>query len=140
LYGQSPWLVNAGINYNSKYVGANISYNRSGYRSYVTNVNPNAIEYENGRNLIDLQLSTRLLKQKAEIRLNVGNLLDEATFFYTNPTAYEGGGTTHPEFKLVNGTDAYEKNKGDRVSYPHKKWKNGRFELLHISFKKVKIL
>jgi outer membrane receptor protein involved in Fe transport len=132
LYGQSPWLVNAGINYNSKYVGANISYNRSGYRSYVTNVNPNAIEYENGRNLIDLQLSTRLLKQKAEIRLNVGNLLDEATFFYTNPTAYEGGGTTHPEFKLVNGTDAYEKNKGDRVSY---RTKNGRTAGLSFTYK-----
>jgi hypothetical protein len=71
LYGQSPWLVNAGINYNAKYVGANISYNRSGYRSYVTSVDPNAIEYENGRNLVDLQLSTRLLKQKAEIKLNV---------------------------------------------------------------------
>jgi hypothetical protein len=102
LYGQSPWLVNAGINYNSKYVGANISYNRSGYRSYVTNVDPNAIEYENGRNLVDLQLSTRLLKQKAEIRLNVGNLLDEATFFYTNPKeySYDDGSLENKQFRI----------------------------------------
>jgi outer membrane receptor protein involved in Fe transport len=132
LYGQSPWLVNAGINYNAKYVGANISYNRSGYRSYVTSVTPNAIEYENGRNLVDLQLSTRLLNQKAEIRLNISNLLDEATFFYTNPVAYEGGDTAHPEYKLVNGTDAYEKDKGDRITY---RTKNGRTASLTFTYK-----
>jgi outer membrane receptor protein involved in Fe transport len=133
LYGQSPWLVNAGINYNAKYVGANISYNRSGYRSYVTSVTPNAIEYENGRNLVDLQLSTRLLKQKAEIRLNIANILDEETFFYTNPTAYVGGTADYNNgYVLVNGTDAYEKDKGDRISY---RVKNGRTASLTFTYK-----
>lgn len=132
LYGQSPWMVNAGINYNSKYVGANVSYNRSGYRSYVTNVDPRAVEYEYGRNLVDLQLSTRLLKQKAEIRLNIGNLLDEETFFYTNPEAYEGGGSTDPAYRLVNGTNSYEKDKGDRKTY---RVKNGRTTSLTFTYK-----
>jgi hypothetical protein len=41
--------------------------------------------------------------------------------------------------ELVNGTDAYEKNRGDRVSY---RTKNGRTAslTLHISFKKVKFI
>lgn len=132
LYGQSPWLINAGINYNSKYAGANISYNRAGYRSYVTSVDPNGIEYENGRNVIDLQLSARLLKQKAEIRLNLGNILDEETFFYTNSKEYTGGGSADAGFKRANGTDAYEKNRGDRVSY---RVKNGRTASLTFTYK-----
>ncbi len=133
LYGQSPWIVNAGINYISKLFGANISYNRSGYRSYVVAVDPRDIEYENGRNLIDLQLSTRLLKQNFEIKLNISNLLDEATFFYTNPTAYEGGTAAYGNgYVLVNGTDKYEKDKGDRISY---RVKNGRTASLTFTYK-----
>lgn len=132
LYGQSPWLINAGINYNSTKFGANVSYNRSAYRSYVVAVSPNAIEYENGRNVVDLQLSARLLKQKAEIRLNISNLLDEATFFYTNPTEFEGGNSTDREFRKVNGNDSFEKDKGDKISY---RVKNGRTASLTFSYK-----
>lgn len=132
LYGQSPWIINAGINYASKFVGVNMSYNRSAYRSYVVAVTPNQIEYENGRNLVDLQLSTRLLKQKAEIKLNISNLLDEYTFFYSNASAYTGSGEVGNEFRLVKGTDAYEKDQGDQISY---RIKNGRTVSLTFTYK-----
>ena len=137
LYGQSPWIVNAGISYNSKIVGANASYNRSGYRSYVVAVLPSMVEFENGRNLVDLQLSVRMLKQKAEIKLNISNLLDETTFFYTNPTAYggsvPGNGSSEPTtFDRINGTDKYEKDKGDKISY---RVKNGRTVSLTLTYK-----
>ncbi|RXF70069.1 TonB-dependent receptor [Arcticibacter tournemirensis] len=132
LYGQSPWMLNAGFSYNSSYFGANVSYNRSAYRSYVVNYDPGKIEYENGRNLVDLQLSTRLIRQKAEIKFNISNLLDEATIFYTNPTAYGGGGSADNGFTRTNGTDAYERDKGDRISY---RVKNGRTASLTFTYK-----
>ncbi|WP_442590057.1 TonB-dependent receptor domain-containing protein [Pedobacter sp. AW31-3R] len=132
MYGQSPWIVNAGINYESKFIGANISYNRSAYRSYVVATLPGEIEYENGRNLIDLQLSTRLMKQKMEIKLNVGNLLDERTFFYTNPTAYSQVGSSGAQIELINGTDKFEKDKGDKISY---RVKNGTTASLTLTYK-----
>jgi outer membrane receptor protein involved in Fe transport len=137
LYGQSPWIVNAGLNYNSTLFGTNISYNRSGYRSYVIAAVPSEAEYENGRNLVDLQLSARLLKQKGEIRLNISNILDEATIFYTNPTAYgnavPGTGAAGPTiFDRINGTEAYEKDKGDRVTY---RIKNGRTASITFTYK-----
>jgi outer membrane receptor protein involved in Fe transport len=137
LYGQSPWILNAGINYNAPHFGANLGYNRSGYRSYVTAALPAQIEYENGRNLLDLQLSTRLLRQKAEIKLNISNLLDEVTLFYTNPKAYgfaqpgnlDNAPTT---YERINGTDGYEKDKGDRASY---RIKNGRTVNITFTYK-----
>lgn len=133
LYGQSPWIVNAGINYDAKLVGANISYNRSGYRSYVVNNNPNEIEYENGRNMVDLQLSARFLKQKAEIKLNISNLLDAETFYYTNPTAYKGGtGATNNGYELINGTDKFEADKGDKKTY---RVKNGTTASVTLTYK-----
>lgn len=133
LYGQTPWIINAGINYNSKSMGANIVYNRTGYRANSIDFQPNSIEYENGRNAIDLQLSTRLMKQRAEIKLNIANLLDNETFYYRNSTAYSQDGVPG-EFKwsLTNGTNAYEKDKGDQVTY---RVKYGRTANLSFSYK-----
>jgi hypothetical protein len=54
-------------------------------------------------------------------------------FFYTNPTAYVGGTADYNNgYVLVNGTDAYEKDKGDRISY---RTKNGRTASLTFTYK-----
>lgn len=119
LYGQAPWIVNAGIAWQSDLVGFTASYNRSGQRTYSINANPNLLEYEKGRNLLDLQLSTRFFKKKAEVKLNFSNLLNEYILYYQNITAYEnklGDNGQVTGFNLVNGTAAYEKEK-DRVTY-----------------------
>jgi hypothetical protein len=62
------------------------------------------------------------------------NMLDEATFFYTNPKeySYDDGSLENKQFRRVNGTDAYEKNRGDRVSY---RTKNGRTASLTFTYK-----
>ena len=120
LYGQAPWIMNAGIAWQSELVGFTASYNRSGHRSYSINANPGLLEYERGRNLLDMQLSARFFKKKAEVKLNFGNLLNEYILFYQNINAYENKLGDNGEvigYKLVNGTTAYEKDKGDRVTY-----------------------
>lgn len=117
LYGQSPYILNAGVTYSSKYFGLNAVYNKFGYRTYTIEDNPSLIEFENGRDVIDLQLNTRLLKQKAEIRFNISNLLDTEALYYVNANGYQV--TTingHPDVIALPGTsDKYKKAEGDQV-------------------------
>jgi len=128
LYGQAPWVINGGIAYQDDVFGFTASYNKSGHRSNTINLAPVLVEYENGRNLLDLQVSTRLLKRKAELKLDVSNLLDEYILFYQNSNAYEQEDTDNAmgspmTFKSGN-TTAYEPNNGDRVTYRSKTGRN----------------
>ncbi|CAM4018896.1 Outer membrane receptor proteins, mostly Fe transport [Pedobacter westerhofensis] len=116
LFGQSPWIVNAGIAYTKHQYGLNVVYNRSGYRTNTINYDPAQVEYEMGRDLVDLQIFTRLFKQKGEFKLNVSNLLNAQTFFYKNWDGYDGQadkGFTKKEGK----SDGYKKEEGDFITY-----------------------
>ena len=116
LFGQSPWIVNAGIAYTKDQYGLNVVYNRSGYRTNTINYDPAQVEYEMGRDLVDLQIFTRLFKQKGEFKLNVSNLLNAQTFFYKNWDGYDGQadkGFTKKEGK----SDGYKKEEGDFITY-----------------------
>lgn len=124
LYGQAPWIINGGIAYQDAIFGFTASYNRSGHRSNTIDLNPAMIEYEKGRNILDIQLSARVWKRKAEIKFNASNLLDEYILFYRNIDAYEGDPDTG-RWKLKKGNStAYEPTKGDRVTYRAKTGKN----------------
>ena len=126
LYGQAPWIINGGIAYQDDIFGFTASYNKSGHRSNTIHASPSYVEYENGRNLLDLQVSAKVWKQKAEVKLNVGNLLNEYILFYQNISAYESDERDENNqliHKLVNGTTAYEKDK-DRVTYRAKTGRN----------------
>lgn len=123
LYGQAPWVINGGIAYQDDIFGFTASYNKSGHRSNTINIEPGLVEYEKGRNLLDVQVSTRILKRKAEVKLDVSNLLDEYILFYQNINAYtdgNGGGT----FDIQKGTTAYEREHGDRATYRAKTGRN----------------
>ncbi|GAA4321230.1 TonB-dependent receptor [Mucilaginibacter gynuensis] len=85
LMGQSPYIVNAGILYTGKHFGFNATFNRFGQR--IVYASPDRAEdlYENSRNMVDLQLSYKFMKgNKAELRLNVSNLLNSELFYYRN--------------------------------------------------------
>ncbi|WP_069658899.1 TonB-dependent receptor [Arcticibacter eurypsychrophilus] len=115
LIGQSPYIINAGLAYQSSYAGATMSFNRSGYRSYIVSVDPKSTEFQRVRTLVDLQLSGKLLKQKAEIKFNVANLLNTRDEFYTNASSWEGDFSNG--FTRIKGTDNYELEHGDRIRY-----------------------
>lgn len=86
LQGQSPYLINGSLQYNSPKsgVGLNILYNRIGNRiARVGNENIPDF-YEIGRDLIDLQVSKKVLKNKGELRLNVGDVLNQSQILYQN--------------------------------------------------------
>lgn len=115
LYGQSPYTVNLGISYAAADYGFTMSYNRYGRRTYTISSNPNQTQYENGRNLIDLQFFGRFLKQKMEVKLNIGNLLNSTSIYYMNSNGYKSDYTTR-----AYGKDTYEKEYDDvryRIKY-----------------------
>lgn len=82
--GQSDYLLNAGLYFDSKYFGLNASYNYVSNKVYMVANNPGGTQFQYTPGLVDLQLSTRLLKQKAELRFNIANLLNNNTIIYQN--------------------------------------------------------
>ncbi|MEI7589212.1 MAG: TonB-dependent receptor, partial [Chitinophagia bacterium] len=94
LQGQSPYLLNGGLTYTTTddRFSFNILYNQIGsrlkYRS-VTNGGMNI--YEKPRDLIDLQLSQKIYKDKLEIKLSISDILAQPFVWYykfeSNPSA-----------------------------------------------------
>ncbi len=102
LQGQSPYILNLGLLYDlEKYgINATLLYNQIGERIYLVGdiVGGAPDIYEAPRPLFDLQLAKKLLKKKAELRLNISDLLNQTQYFYQNT----GGKTSFQKSK-----DAY---------------------------------
>ncbi|MCF8451616.1 MAG: TonB-dependent receptor [Pedobacter sp.] len=99
LQGQSPYLVNAGLQYFSPKTALTFTsvYNRIGQRIFLVGYQGYSDIYENARDVLDFQVSKRVLKSQAEIKLNIGDVLNQSTVFYQNNTgdskmAYDGAG------------------------------------------------
>ncbi|MCX8020584.1 MAG: TonB-dependent receptor [Chitinophagaceae bacterium] len=107
LYGQSPYLINAGFQYTKKDWNTTILYNRIGPRLSLVG-DPNGAGffdiYERPRNLVDMQVSKKVFKNKGEIKLTIADLLNNKYAFYDNPTDKPG----------------YEYSKGDRINYSYR--------------------
>lgn len=85
LSGQSPYIINAGLLYAGNTFGVNASYNRNGKRIVFASPDRATDEYENPRDLLDLQVSYRFMKEKkAELKLNISDLLNQEQLFYQN--------------------------------------------------------
>jgi len=85
LQGQSPYLINAGFQYDGQ-KGTNMSllYNRVGERlSLVGNADFGDI-YEISRNLVDFQITQKVIKERGEVRLTIGDLLNQQYATYEN--------------------------------------------------------
>lgn len=95
LYGQSPYIINGGLNYTGKSVGVNVLYNRYGKRIVYASSGISYDEYEKPRDVIDLQFNYKFLKQqRAELKLNISDLLNKELIIYRNQ--YPKG---HPVYK-----------------------------------------
>jgi hypothetical protein len=97
LQGQSPYLINAGLQYFSPKTELTFTsvYNRVGQRIFLVGYQGYGDIYENARDVVDLQISKRVLKSRAEVKLNIGDILNQSIVFYQNnegntKMAYEG--------------------------------------------------
>ncbi len=86
LQGQSPYLINSGLQYSTKDNMYNVSilYNRIGERISAVGFQGYPDIYENGRNLVDLQVSKKIMKRKAEIKLNISDIFNQKLVMYQN--------------------------------------------------------
>ena len=88
LQGQSPYVINLGLLYDLPETGvtATVLYNRIGERIYLVGDVPQGSPdvYEAPRSLLDFQLSKKLINNKAELRMNISDLLNQKQTFYQN--------------------------------------------------------
>jgi TonB-dependent receptor len=91
LQGQSPYVLNFGLLYDLEKAGLNATllFNQIGERIYlVGDAFAGAPDiYEAPRALLDFQLAKKLLKSKAELRLNIADLLNQTQYFYQNTSS-----------------------------------------------------
>jgi outer membrane receptor protein involved in Fe transport len=86
MQGQSPYLLNVGLQYSTlnKKLSLSALFNRTGPRIVYSGFQGYADVYENARSIIDIQASYKILKDKAEIKLGVSDLLNQRSVFYQN--------------------------------------------------------
>jgi outer membrane receptor protein involved in Fe transport len=94
LQGQSPYVLNAGIQYVNKDNGWALSanLNRVGNRIAYTSSELNPSIWEKARTFLDLQIAKNFLKNKMEIKLNIQNVLAQDLIFYQNNYIDQGNG------------------------------------------------
>jgi len=83
LQGQSPIIINAGLQYiDNKYdFGVSVSYNYVGKRIIIVGNTAEPNIWENPRHVLDLQLS-KTIKEKVEIKLNVRDAIAQNLIYY----------------------------------------------------------
>lgn len=84
MSGQTPYLINAGLQYQASHFGFNAVYNKSGRKTYIVAPDALLIDYEMPRSQTDAQISYRWAKNKYLLKLNAGNIFNEASQFYKN--------------------------------------------------------
>ncbi|MBL7752096.1 MAG: TonB-dependent receptor [Chitinophagaceae bacterium] len=88
LQGQSPYLINLGVQYNSENGNwsGSILYNRIGQRLALVGINNLGFPdvYERPRNQVDLQLTRKIMNNRGELKLTWADMLNPAYYFYEN--------------------------------------------------------
>lgn len=94
LQGQSPYLLNLGLQYTSTRFNASVLYNRIGERLTLVGNGEFPNVFERPRNLLDVQLSAKMMQKKGELKLNISDILNNQIYHYENvdgPTAFSDG-------------------------------------------------
>jgi outer membrane receptor protein involved in Fe transport len=85
LQGQSPYLINSSLMYSDELgkTTATISGNRVGERIYIVGNTSDVDILENGRTIIDMQVTRKMMKNRLELKLNARDILaQDQVFFY----------------------------------------------------------
>jgi len=91
MQGQSPYTLNLGLMYDIEKHGltATLLFNQIGHRIYIVGnstiagaISPDI--YEAPRPVLDFQLAKKILDNKAEIKLNISDIINRTQYFYEN--------------------------------------------------------
>jgi TonB-dependent receptor len=117
LIGQSPYIINGGLLYTGDKLGVNIVYNRYGKRLVTGGYEAKFDDYENPRDLLDIQLSYRVLQKKGEFRFNASDLLNQPFLIYANSDKSGNSSIeTDPKGTNYNAVYDYARNRSVRGS------------------------
>ena len=120
LQGQSPYLINAGLQYASKSensLGMSLLYNRIGKRIWaVGNVQDPDI-YERPRDVLDLQLSKKFAKSKAEFKVNYSDVLNNRAIYYQKPKGSNPDAAFNEKTDHLNITERFGSTLSFSLSY-----------------------
>jgi len=84
MQGQSPYIINVGLQYDVEKTGINTTllFNQIGRRIvYVGGSDAPAI-WERPRPLLDFQIAKKMLNNRAELKLNISDILNKENFLY----------------------------------------------------------
>ncbi len=87
MQGQSPYLLNAAIQYDIEKLGISTTllFNEIGRRiAFVGGNGDTPPVWENPRAVLDFQIARKVLKNKGEIKLNVADILNQMAIYYTD--------------------------------------------------------
>ncbi len=86
MQGQSPYLLNAGIQYDLEKYGINTTllFNQIGRRIVFVGGSDQPPIWENPRPVLDFQLAKKLLKGKGELKLNIADIMNKEAIFYND--------------------------------------------------------
>lgn len=84
MQGQSPYVVNASLQYDIEKLGINTTllFNQIGDRIFYVGGNDFPPVTEQHRALFDFQVAKKILKKEGEIKLNISDILNKANIFY----------------------------------------------------------
>nr|WP_320059271.1 TonB-dependent receptor [uncultured Bacteroides sp.] len=83
LQGMAPYMMNAGLNYSGKLLGAAVNYATTGRKLVQAAPKEMNDEYEAPRHVLDFQLSVRPWKG-LEVKANASDILNQASIIYIN--------------------------------------------------------
>ena len=86
MQGQSPYLLNLGIQYDVEKYGINTTllFNQIGRRIAFVGGSDQPPIWENPRPLLDFQIAKKILKNKGEIKMNIADIINKDAVFYTD--------------------------------------------------------
>jgi TonB-dependent receptor len=89
MQGQSPYVINSGIQWESEKTGTSVTglFNMIGRRIFLVGNKDNPSIWEAPRPLLDFQVSQKLLKDKAGVKLSVTDMLNKRANFYQDMNA-----------------------------------------------------
>lgn len=83
LFGQSPYIVNFGVNYNHREsgLGATVLFNRIGRRIWLVGRGIYDNTFEAPRSVMDFQV-TKNIGKYLELKVTIGDILNQRAYFY----------------------------------------------------------
>lgn len=86
MQGQSPYLLNAGLQYDLQKSGISTTllFNQIGRRIAFVGGDEQPAIWENPRPILDFQIAKKLLQERGELKLNVADILNTQAIFYND--------------------------------------------------------